>query len=159
MTAVSDTTTPLYLLRLGEERLLGLLFDSLILPDVVVAELNAKPDEVARLKSLDAVRFYPSLTATLPQLPSGYAHLDAGEYGTLVLASHLGERLVIIDETAGRKAALSLGHEPIGLLGVANLAKQSGAIEKVKPLIDRAVSVGFRVRPSFYASFLRSIGE
>ena len=49
MTAVTDATTSIYLLRIGEEQIFDNLFDDLILPDGVARELAHKPAELDRL--------------------------------------------------------------------------------------------------------------
>ena len=46
----------------------------------------------------------------------------------------------MIDEQAGRAAAVSLGLRVSGLLGVLIAAKRRGLLERVEPLLDRLIS-------------------
>lgn len=56
-------------------------------------------------------------------------HLDRGERDTLALASALGGALVLMDETAGRKAARARGLTVRGSLGILIEAHRQGVIE------------------------------
>ena len=62
--------------------------------------------------------------------------LDPGEVAALALALERGIRDVLIDDAA-RTAALNLGLQPAGLLGLLVQAKKRALIPHVLPLLDQ----------------------
>ena len=159
MRAISDTTTLIYLLRTGEERLLESVFTQLLIPDGVVKELIGEPSEIERLRALSCVHFSSTPTASTAELPVGFEHLHSGEISALRLAKHLNVSLIVVDDFAARVAASALGLDVIGLLGVLKLLVEAGKISAVRPYADRAREKGFRVNQKFYENFLSQIGE
>ena len=63
--------------------------------------------------------------------------IDAGEIAAIALALERGIRYVLIDERAGRAAAISLGLQPLGLLGLLVEAKKRSLVPGVLALLDR----------------------
>jgi predicted nucleic acid-binding protein len=63
--------------------------------------------------------------------------IDAGEIAANALALERGIRYVLIDERAGRAAAISLGLQPSGLLGLLVEAKKRSLVPGVLALLDR----------------------
>ena len=61
------------------------------------------------------------------------------------LAVERGIPYVLIDENAGRAAAIALGLQPSGLLGILLEAKKRRQISEVLPLLDR-LCAGARFR-------------
>jgi predicted nucleic acid-binding protein len=67
---------------------------------------------------------------------------------------------VIIDENPGRKKAISLGLNIIGILGILLIAKKRRFISTIQPLMDDLiVKAGFRVNPKLYLEILKSAQE
>jgi uncharacterized protein len=135
---VTDTSVVLNLAWLREERLLAELFGTVLAPSAVQKEFE-------RLASAD-IRFqglvFPSFISIenplmIPNILVSNEDLDAGEIGALALALERGIRHVLIDESAGRAAAMALGLLPSGLLGILVEAKKRRMIFKVLPLLDR----------------------
>jgi predicted nucleic acid-binding protein len=122
---VTDTSVVLNLAWLREERLLPELFVSVLAPPAVRAEFERLVLADHRFRGL---RFPDFVTVAAPaRIPDSLAandDLDPGEIAALALALERGIRNVLMDETAGRAAALALGLQPSGLLGLLVEAKR-----------------------------------
>lgn len=138
MIVVTDTSVVLNLTWLREERLLEELFDGVFAPTAVQEEFERLAIADYRFRGL---RFPDSITVVepqhVPELLLTNQDLDAGEIAALALALERGIRYVLIDEAAGRAAAVALGLQPTGLLGLLVEAKKRALILKVLPLLDR----------------------
>ena len=144
---VTDTSVVLNLTWLREERVLPELFGEVLAPPVVQAEFERLAHVDLRFRGL---RFPAFVTIVAPAaVPDALAcndDLDAGEISALALALERGIRNVLIDEAAGRAAAIALGLRPSGLLGLLVEAKMRQLLPAVLPLLDRLrEQVNFRV--------------
>ena len=108
MLVVADASPVNYLVWIDEIELLPYLFDRIILPDVVLRELQ-DPDAPAKVRNWVArspewleVRTPDNIV--IPEL----AVLDDGERSALQLAIQLNADAVLIDEIYGRRVAKSL---------------------------------------------------
>ncbi|MEO6752225.1 MAG: DUF3368 domain-containing protein [Chthoniobacteraceae bacterium] len=117
--------------------MLAKLFVTVLAPPAVVAEFERLARDEPRFRGL---RFPPFISVVAPgEIPPAIAHhdaLDAGEIAALALAVGRGIRHVLIDETAARAAAIALGLQPSGLLGILIEAKKRKHISLVLPLLD-----------------------
>jgi uncharacterized protein len=78
----------------------------------------------------------------------------------LALAFEIHADAVLIDEAAGRQAAVALGLTPIGVLGLLVRAKRLGLLGAVKPVIDELLTRAcFRVAEDLVREALRLSGE
>jgi len=157
---VADTSVLINLCRVSEEELLVRLFREICAP-VVVA------DEFARLAQInprfDGLVLPPWVRLSSPgAIPPQVAHLalDPGETEAIALALEIGADAVLIDESAGRAAAHKIGLRLIGIVGVLLMAKASGVIPSVQPLLHRLrCDAGFWISPRLEAEVLRRAGE
>jgi predicted nucleic acid-binding protein len=86
--------------------------------------------------------------------------LDLGEAETLALALHLRADLVLLDEQEGRHAAVRLGLQPLGVLGILLQAKRRGMVEEVRARLDALRrQAGFFLGESLYRKILEQAGE
>lgn len=86
--------------------------------------------------------------------------LHRGESETIALAISLKADRVIIDENLGRKKALSLGLNVVGILGILLIAKQRKLITKIQPLMDNLITkAGFRINQKLYLEILNLAQE
>jgi len=65
----------------------------------------------------------------------------------------------ILDDLKARKLAAKLNLRFTGTLGVIHRAKQIGAIEKVRPIIEKLLATDFRISGNIVAELLRKNNE
>ncbi len=148
MIVVTDTSVVLNLAFLRQEGLLPRLYAVILAPPTVREEFVRLAGSDQRFRGLRFPAFIGLAAARVvhPALREDRS-LDPGEVAAMSLALERGIRDVLMDERAGRAAALALGLRPSGLLGVLVQAKQNGWIPRVSPLID-ALENGARFRVS-----------
>ncbi len=91
--------------------------------------------------------------------PLAVAALDAGEAAVIQLALEQNIKLVCIDELKGRRAALAVGLQVVGSLGLLGRAKTLGLISSARPFIEKAKSAGIYYDDDLIENFLNSLGE
>jgi predicted nucleic acid-binding protein len=131
-------TTPIIALSLvGELGLLRSLYDKVVVPSAVEAEVLAGGrDGIGSSELIEASWLHVALLQDARRADL-LADLDRGEAEVLALAQELNADLVIIDERLARLHAKRLGLTLTGTLGVLLRAKQLGHVEAVAPLIDK----------------------
>jgi len=86
--------------------------------------------------------------------------LQAGEIAALSLAVERKADAVLMDELAGRAAAVSLGLRTIGLLGILLDAKRQSLLPAVGPLITQLQrDAGFWISASLRSALLQAADE
>lgn len=85
--------------------------------------------------------------------------IDLGEASAIALAKELEFPLLLLDDLKARKLAAKLNLKFTGTLGVIHKAKQIGAIEKVKPLIDKLQATNFRISANIVNELLKRNNE
>lgn len=161
MIVISDTSPILNLARVHRLDLLPALYGQVVIPSAVDKELTGANNETRRVIEL-ALNSW--LTVDTPQNQELVLQLcrniDAGEAEAIVLAVERQAGLLLIDEKLGRDSAKAFGLRIIGLLGVLAEAKQTGLIERVKPVLDELISEArFWVAPNLYWEILTTVGE
>ena len=150
---VADTGPLRYLVLIGEIDLLPRLFDRVIIPEAVHAELRhaRAPESVREWIS------HPPLWLTIMPTPPGAAlafpGLDSGEQAALALADSLHAGLLLMDDRKGVAAALARGLGTIGTLGVLDLAARRGLTDLARALA-RLKATNFRIAPKMLDELL-----
>lgn len=157
---VSDTSPIRALAHLGHTDLLHALFGEVLVPPAVATELE-KPRSRFQPISLHGLVF---VRIQAPQNRKAVAELQAtlgpGEAEALVLAVEVRADAILIDESAGRAAALRRGLAPLGVLGILLRAKERGLVDLLRPLLDRLQNeLGFFVSPELRSAVLKQAGE
>lgn len=159
----ADATVLIGLSRLGRLDLLTLFPDSVLVTERVwreVTQVSDKPGASLLLRARDS----GLLRVVDEGNPDGYPELDPGE-ATVLTAAAAVRGLVLIDERKARAVAAS---DPflrsriprvMGLVGLVLLAKSSGMITSVQPLLDNVIREGFRISQSLYERALHEAGE
>ena len=153
MIVVSDTSPITSLLQAGQAELLHALFDEVLMPPAVEAELLRFHSELPEWLIARPI-VGQQQADVLSQL------LDRGEAEAIVLAEECHADYLLIDERRGRQQAEARGLTAIGLLGVLLLAKRTGQLASVSGLIDRLeIQAGFFVSERVKSIVLRAAGE
>lgn len=158
MIVVSDTTAITNLFQIDELRILKEVFGKIIIPEAVFRELGEMPAQFEAIISQDWVSVYKVTDTELVSKLKMY--LDDGESEAIALALEIGADFLVMDEWKGRRKAIEMGLQIIGLIGILSVAKRKGVIKAVRPILDSMIEVtGFRILPRLYKSALQDVGE
>lgn len=98
--------------------------------------------------------------AAIPESLTSNPDLDPGEIAAIALALGRGITDVLIDEQAGRAAAIALGLHVSGLLGVLIEGKHRRLVSELGPVIDSLVNgAKFWINPRLRERILNEAGE
>lgn len=156
MIVVCDTPSICYLVLIGEIKALPHLFGEILIPRGVEAELLA-PGAPAAVRAWmeEPPSWLKTLQTTSHPAPK-LSGLHAGEREVLMLALQGGADLVILDDKAARRAALSLNFRVIGLLGVLERAAKAGHLD-LSEAVSRLRATNFRVSPALLTDWLNRL--
>ena len=149
---VSDTSPLHYLILCGVDPILPQLFELVVIPPTVFAELqhpNTPPPVQAWMRMLPAWVAVKTPTSLDPSLD-----VDAGELEAISLAREIGAAAILIDDRAGRHAAAQCGLAVIGTLGLLEQAAARGWIDLPQPL-ERLQRTNARVDPKLVEALLQ----
>lgn len=142
---ISNTSPIFYLHRLRRLDLLQKLYQEIIVPKAVVAELEAGRRQGEDVPAIDSYEWIKIRAIRSPQILGLSTDFGPGETEVLALALEESDSLVIIDEKLARKIARLRGLRVTGTAGVLLKAKQEGHILAVKPFLDRLQEIHFHL--------------
>jgi predicted nucleic acid-binding protein len=157
MIAVSDTSPICYLILIGEVDILPKVFDQVLVPRAVLAELchqdapEAVRDWGANLPTWINVQEDPQAAAT--GVATGLEKLQAGEKASILLAESAAADIIVLDEKSARRAAAARGLRVIGTLAVLGEASL-GELVDLAMAIDRLRKTNFRSSPALLKATL-----
>ncbi len=137
------------------------MFATIYVPDGVVREAThevSKPGAREIRHALDNGWLLQQSVAISDVYLDVMEFLDQGEAEALTLAKQL-KAVALIDERQGRKVASKQGISVTGTAAVLILAKQSGEVALIRPLVDTLIQSGYRLSPSLVKEVLRMAGE
>jgi len=150
--------SPLILLcKVGRVDLLRRLCHSVCVPEGVVAEITAEPDD-------PACRFISTCTwlrQVVASVPDGVKAWDLGRGESEVIAHALatpGFR-PLLDDAEGKSCSLSFGLKPLGTGGLLVLAKREGFITSVGEVLDDMRAKGLWISDPVIQAILQQAGE
>ena len=153
MIVVSDTTAISNLLTIGSVNLLQRLFDRVLVPTAVYAELLAWHDDPP-----DWLEVVPA--HDVARVTEFQQSVHVGEAEAIALALEIHPDWLLIDDSDGRKLARRCGLPVMGLLGCLLLARKRGLISQVRDLLDRLQNEsGFYLHAELRQEVLRLAGE
>lgn len=137
MIVVSDTSPISNLLLVGRLDILERLFQEIILPPAVHAEVLALKSLGKDVSAYESAKWI-SVRAPLQRekVTSLSLKLDQGESEAIAMAIEIGCDLLLIDERRGTRIAREEGLRTIGLAGVRIDAKRSKVVEEIRPLLE-----------------------
>jgi hypothetical protein len=158
---VSDTSPIRALDFLDLLEVLPVLFDRVLIPPAVAAELVRTGGRFRLIDVSDFVFLELRPAHDQAQVNRLLPLLDRGEAEAIVLAQEIAADAILIDEADGRRVAQEkYGLRTIGTLGILLSAKQRGTIPAVRSLVDQLRDgLGFFVSESLYREVLRRAGE
>lgn len=153
MIVVADTSPICYLVLIDQFQLLPQLFGEIAIPQAVYDELTS-PDTPISLQSwINQVPNWLVIYSIKPVQDVQLDRLHIGEKEAIILAHDLKADLIIIDEKAARKVAISKGLKVTGLLGILEMASKQNLID-LKIVIERLQKTTFRISPRLIQSLL-----
>jgi predicted nucleic acid-binding protein len=158
---VSNTSPITSLAAVGQLDLLKQLYQRIIIPETVYQELTGANPTVPGAKEVSTFPWIETQIVVNQSLVQALRQkLDPGEAAAIALAIALNADRLIIDERKGRKIAIDMGVQVIGILGVLLEAKSNGLIDRVKPIVDDLIAIaGFRISQQLYAGILQAAKE
>jgi uncharacterized protein len=161
MIVVSNTSPIFYLSTIGQLDLLRQLYNEIVIPTAVFNEITHVGNTDASAKAVPTLSWIKIQAATdrgfVDTLKAG---LDPGEAEAIALAVELNADRLLMDERLGRSAAMQVGLQVTGVLGILIAAKRNNFIQDVKPLLDTLMEqVGFWIDARLYAEVLQAVDE
>ncbi len=146
---ISDTSCLILFHKIGEFDLLRRVYVNISTTPEVAEEFSEQLPKWIKLESVKDKK-YQSFLET---------QVDLGEASAIALAIEMEEPLLLLDDLKARKLARKLNLKFTGSLGVINKAKQIGAIDKVKPIVNKILSTDFRISKQIIHELLRLNNE
>jgi predicted nucleic acid-binding protein len=161
MRKVVVNTTPLIALsHIGQLDILKKMYGEILIPNAVYNELSAKPDSICKIEvenSKDWVRIEEIKNQMAKSMYKTQLH--EGEVEVMILAQEVNADLVIIDDANAKKYAKYLKLPVTGTLGVLIKAKQSGYVDKIKPMLQMMIENGIYISQDLIKLCLKQVGE
>ena len=124
---VSDTTPLHYLILCGAETILPRLFRQVVIPPMVFSEMQ-QPNTPPAVRAWAAA--LPAWVAIqTPKTMNLTLEIDAGELEAICLAQEIHAVAVLMDDRAGRNAAIHCGLTVVGTIGLLEQAAAFGFID------------------------------
>jgi predicted nucleic acid-binding protein len=156
MIAVSNTTPLRYLIAIDQEHLLGQLFERVLIPVAVHAELTdaRTPEKVRRRVSLLPAWF--EIRTVPPGSSASFSvTLHQGEREAILLAESIPADVLLMDEQTGRVIALGRNLPLSGTLGVLERADTMGLLKDLPLILKELKSSGFFIAESLEQQLLQ----
>lgn len=158
MSVLVCNTSPLILLaKVGLLPLLPQLFDRVLVPGAVIAEIMAGPEGDPMAAALPNERWLERVDLTPGLSPLARWQLGAGEAEVIEYARLNGSLPVAIDDRAGRRAALALGLRLYGTLSIVAIAAKQGRIQSFDSAVAQLRASGLYVSDQVVNDVRRSL--
>ncbi len=153
---VSDAGPLIALGRLDLLHVLADLFLQVQVPEAVIKECMARPQNVDALRIRFALdqQWLTQCEVTAVAVPG----LALGECAAIARALEIGAALVV-DDRAARQHASVLGVSVIGTLGILVLAKRAGHVGAIGPLVAALRASGQRLSKTAVSQALAAVSE
>ena len=156
---VADTSPLVYLLLIEHIDILPQLFEAILVPDAVLAELRntRAPGQIqawaADLPNWVEIKSVPDLSQD-----AALQALGAGERAAISLALSIHADLVLMDERKGTQVALDRGLEVAGTLGILQRAARRGLLDLAEAF-SKLKRTNFRYRQDILDRLLSDTGR
>ena len=164
MIVVSDSTPMISLLKAEQLNVLEKLYGCILIPEAVFRELtgNSKyadeAEQIARSQLIQVVRVNERKAVDVLQRVSG---LDLGESEAIIYADENKADVLLMDESAGRKVAKSMGLHIHGTVGILLQAFDMHVLsaEEVKRAIEKLRKAKRHISEELYEYAERYVKE
>jgi predicted nucleic acid-binding protein len=156
---ISNTSPIFYLHRIGQLDLLRQLYGQVIVPEAVVAELEAGSRQGEDVPDLPSSAWIVRRSVQVPEVLRLVTDLGDGEAQVLALALENPFALAILDDRLARSLAAVSDIKFTGTLGILLRAKVKGLIPKIAPMLEAMTRAGFRMTDQVAADALRLARE
>lgn len=150
--------SPLILLcKVGRMELLRSLCRTVCIPEGVLVEIEACPDDPA----CHAIGACTWLRRVVVFVPDAIKAWDLGRGESEVVAhalASLGFR-PLLDDSEGKACSLAFGLKPLGTGGLLVLAKKAGLLDSVGEVLDDMRARGLWISDTVFNTILRQAGE
>ncbi len=157
--AVVNTSPLFYLHRIGLLEVLHELYGNITLPKAVEKELekgHIQGEDVPQLADYPWIKI---ISVSTPEYLDLIVDLGLGESEVLAIATYHPSALVILDDKLARRIAKMQGFRLTGTAGVLLRAKERGLIPALEPVIEKLLSLNFRLKPELVKAILELAGE
>ena len=156
---IVNTSPIFYLHRLGLLEILNKLYGDITIPEAVRNELEkgyAQGEDVPQLEDYPWIQI---MNVGMPEYLNLIVDLGLGESEVLAIATNHPSALVILDDKLARRIAEMQEFRLTGTAGVLLRAKEKGLIPTLKPVIEKLMSLNFRLKPDLLKTILELAGE
>jgi predicted nucleic acid-binding protein len=158
--AVFDSGPVIHLSWIGYLYLLPELFDDLLMPPAVHAEVLAPPEDARGFEAIRRMVEQGEFRVQQPMLPGAPdlslpSSLGLGEAEAIYLAEDVDADLFVSDDAAARTVAKGRGLSITGTLGILKTARHDGLIRAVLPLALELRRLGQWLNDSLIAEIER----
>jgi len=152
MKVISNSSPLIFLSAIGLLDILRIESGEVLIPEAVYQEVTANDLKGScEVKDADWIKVVPIENAeSLFLLPS----LDAGEREAIILASEQSADLLLMDDLAGRRAAMMYEINVMGTLGFLKVMHRKGIVENLKDVLHELMGHGFRMDANLYRTIL-----
>ncbi len=161
MIIVSDTSPVANLILIERLDILHKIFDEIIIPPAVDAEIRALKRFGKDLSEYETAEWIKTAAPVNQQkVRSLETNTDEGEAQAIALALEINCDLLLMDERIGTTIARREGLQTIGLVGVLIKAKEVGIINEVREILGELKNIaGFWLESGLEKKILEQIGE
>ena len=156
---VCDTSPLQYLYQAGLLYVLPAIFDRVMVPPAVVAEIVEGRKRNVPLPEPSELAWVTIREVGDRTLIPRIASLGDGEREVIALGLEAKDSLLVIDDRIARRHAVAVGLRITGTLGVLLLAKERGHLGAVRPALDRLEAMRFRLSMETRRAVLDEAGE
>ncbi len=156
MKVVSDSGPLIHLSRINKIEILRQFFGEIYIPSSVYHELTLTEEVLPGCREIETYKWIKKKEIhdhTAKALLMEY--LDAGESEAILLAKEVDADLLLIDDLAGRRGAITQNIPVMGTLGVLDRAYKEGKISDLKDVIDELRDKGFWMDDDLYKMLVK----